>query len=146
MGSYVEPPIGARLSLLGAALVLPLLACARTERAEPVRGDVLFADGCARCHGKDGRGVAASATAATGPTPRNFRDHAFHAQRRDADLRRTIIEGKGTAMPPFGTTFDDAQLSALVAHLRSLDPGPAALEPKPLTAPSAGGGKEAERR
>ena len=30
-------------------------------------------------------------------------------------------DGKGTGMPQFGTTFNDAQLSALVKHVRSFD-------------------------
>jgi mono/diheme cytochrome c family protein len=32
------------------------------------------------------------------------------------------VSGKGAAMPPFGTMFDEAQLRALVAEVRSFDP------------------------
>jgi mono/diheme cytochrome c family protein len=31
------------------------------------------------------------------------------------------VNGKGLGMPPFGTTFTDAQLDALVAQVRSFD-------------------------
>lgn len=117
MGSHARSSV--------APLVVIALAvgagCRRTERTEPVRGDALFAASCARCHGQDGRGGTPSAQ---GPTPRNFRDHAFHAARSDADLKRTIREGKGTGMPAFGAGFDEAQLAALLAHLRTFDPGP----------------------
>ena len=102
------------LALLGVLLV----ACSRAEADAP-RGEALFAGTCARCHGADGAG---GLPVASGQTPRNFRDHAFHVSRSDADLKRTIREGKPPGMPPFGTTFDEAQLAALVTHLRSLDP------------------------
>ena len=58
-----------------------------------------------------------------GPAPRNFTDHEFHTKHVDAELRQTIINGKGTGMPAFGTTFTSEQLDALVAYVRSLDPG-----------------------
>jgi mono/diheme cytochrome c family protein len=34
-----------------------------------------------------------------------------------------VVNGKGVGMPPFGTMFTDTQLSALVAYVRSLNPG-----------------------
>ena len=65
--------------------------------------------------------IAAVGLVPGGPSPRNFRDHAFQTTRTDAQIKETIMNGKGTAMPPFGAVFDDAQLGALVAHVRSLD-------------------------
>ncbi len=65
---------------------------------------------------------------ANGASPRNFRDHAFHASRSDADIRRTITSGTPTGMPPFAGVFDDAQLAALVAYVRTFDPEPAKAE------------------
>lgn len=56
-----------------------------------------------------------------GPSPRNFTDHAFQETHTDFDIQTTIVNGRGTGMPPFGPTFNDAQLNALVAHVRSLD-------------------------
>ncbi len=46
----------------------------------------------------------------------------FSATRTDEQLKLTIMNGKGTGMPSFGTLFDEAQLRSLVAHVRSLDP------------------------
>lgn len=96
------------------------VGCKRSEAA-PADGRELFAGACARCHGADGAGGLA--LQAGGPTPRNLRDAEFQRSRTDEQIRMTIVNGKGTGMPPFGSTFTDAQLSALVAHVRSLDPG-----------------------
>jgi mono/diheme cytochrome c family protein len=100
-----------------AALALAASGCKRSDG--PPDGRELFGGACARCHGADGSGGVASAG---GPAPRNFRDHAFHAERTDEQLKKTIVGGKGTGMPGFGRAFDDAQLDALVAYVRSLDP------------------------
>ena len=93
------------------------LGCKRSEAAPP-QGRELFATTCARCHGTEGNGGVASAV---GPQPRNFRDHDFQMSRTDEQLKQTIRNGKGSGMPPFGTLYDDAQLSALVATIRSFD-------------------------
>lgn len=83
-------------------------------------GPTLFRSACARCHGKEGRGGPPITFG--GPSPRNFHDHAFQASRTDAQIRDAIKNGKGSGMPAFGAAFDDAQLKALVAQVRSFDP------------------------
>lgn len=60
---------------------------------------------------------------AGGPRPRDFHDHAFHASRTDAQLLATVRGGTGTGMPAFAGTLSDAQISAAVRHVRTLDPG-----------------------
>lgn len=57
-----------------------------------------------------------------GPSPRNFHDREFQSSRSTDQIRQTIVNGKGIAMPPFGTTFTDTQLDSLVAYVRSCDP------------------------
>lgn len=101
------------------AAALALAGCKRPQ-ADPAQGRTLFANACARCHGDDGAGGLPLYDG--GPSPRNFRDHEFHVGRTDEQLKQTIKNGKGSGMPPFGTTFDDAQLDALVAQVRSFDP------------------------
>lgn len=97
------------------------MGCKRSQAAEPTeQGRQLFASACSRCHGQDGSG--GFPVTPGGPSPRNFRDHAFHASHTDEQIKQTIIQGKGTAMPPFGTMFDEAQLKALIAQVRSFDP------------------------
>lgn len=95
--------------------------CQKSQAATDAEGRTLFANACARCHGVDGAGGLPLFEG--GPSPRNFRDHAFHAERTDEQIRTTIVNGKSSGMPPFGATFTEAQLAALVAHVRSLDPG-----------------------
>ena len=101
-----------------------LLACAGCKKSQAAelspQGKELFAATCARCHGQDGTG--GFPVSPGGPSPRNFRDHAFQASHTDEQIKNTIVNGKGTAMPPFGKTFDDAQLRALVSTVRSFDP------------------------
>lgn len=80
----------------------------------------LFTAACARCHGPDGTGGLPIFEG--GPSPRNFHDHSFQLSRTDEQLKETIKSGKGSGMPPFGTMFDDAQLTSLVLQIRSFDP------------------------
>jgi mono/diheme cytochrome c family protein len=101
-------------------VALSAAACQRGAHDDPrAQAKQLFDSSCGKCHGSDGRGgfPAAEGLAA----PRNFADAAFHASRTDAELRDAIVRGKGQ-MPPFGKLFDDAQLDALVGHIRRFNP------------------------
>lgn len=96
-------------------------ACKKSQASEATpQGKELFASACARCHGQDGSG--GFPVTPGGPSPRNFREHGFHATHSDDQIKSTIINGKPPSMPPFGSTFDEAQLRALVTTVRSFDP------------------------
>ena len=98
------------------ALLTVLAGCSQaTAQSEDLFGSV-----CARCHGALGLGGVAKAGI---PAPRNFHDAAFQSARSDAQIRATIVEGKGGAMPSFRGAFSAAQLDALVARVRSFAPG-----------------------
>jgi cytochrome c oxidase cbb3-type subunit III len=102
-------------------LLLACAGCKKSQAAESSpKGKELFAATCARCHGQDGTG--GFPVSAGGPSPRNFRDHAFQVSHTDEQIKNTIVNGKGTAMPPFGATFDEDQLRAIVGTVRSFDP------------------------
>jgi mono/diheme cytochrome c family protein len=106
-----------------AVLLVTLAACAcgcKRSAAATTESRELFVNACSRCHGVDGSGGLPIFEG--GPSPRNFRDHDFQLSRTDEQLKQTIRNGKGSGMPPFGTTFDDAQLDALVLQIRSFDP------------------------
>ena len=96
--------------------------CKKSQAAEEptTQGRELFANACSRCHGSDGTGGFPQAAGL--PSPRNFRDHGFQASHTDEQIEQTIQNGKGTAMPAFGATFDPAQRKALVRMVRSFDP------------------------
>lgn len=87
--------------------------------SDPAAGRTLFASACARCHGAEGAGGLP--LFAGGPAPRNLRDPSFQREHTDEQIKATIVNGKGLSMPPFGATFSDAQLTALVTHVRSLE-------------------------
>lgn len=111
----------ARLTTIAGVTVMAValqFSCTRSGGSED--GAAIFASSCARCHGSDGAGGAAVSTG--GVQPRNFREGDFHAQRTDEQIKQTIINGKGTAMPSFGVMFTDVQLRALVTHVRSFGP------------------------
>ncbi len=93
-------------------------ACRSPAKKSTPTGAELYAGVCARCHGPDGAGGPAVGSS---PAPRNFRDHAFQVARTDDELKQVIRNGKGVAMPAFGTAFDEAGLAALVAQVRSFD-------------------------
>lgn len=101
------------------ALAMTTGGCKKSEAAT-AESRQLFVNACSRCHGADGAGGLPLYEG--GPSPRNFRDHDFQLARTDEQLKMIIRNGKGTGMPPFGATFDDAQLEALVATIRTFDP------------------------
>jgi mono/diheme cytochrome c family protein len=106
-----------------AVVIVVFLLAAGCEKkvsvaSDPGAGRSLFASACARCHGAGGTGGLP--LFAGGPSPRNLRDAAFQREHTDEQIRMAIVNGKGPGMPPFGTTFSDAELTALVTHVRSL--------------------------
>ena len=95
-------------------------------------GKALFAT-CAACHGKDAQGRI-------GVGPR-IASESYLAAASDAFLLDTIREGReGTTMVAWKERFDDSQIEALVAYLRSLhDVEPAELDESPLSGDAANG-------
>jgi len=110
-------PVALTLAL---ALAPSTGGCKKSEAAGTAESQQLFVNACSRCHGAEGAGGLPLYEG--GPSPRSFRDHQFQLSRTDEQLKMTIRNGKGSGMPPFGTTFDDAQLDALVASIRGFDP------------------------
>jgi mono/diheme cytochrome c family protein len=109
------------LAVAVAASLAALAAACSKPRAEPTAdAKALFASVCARCHGEEGRGGLPLFEG--GPSPRDFADAEFQRTHTDEDIKRTIREGKGAGMPPFGATFTPEQLDALVGRVRSFDP------------------------
>ncbi len=103
------------------------LSAERTPKAPAANGkaesgEALYRRLCAGCHQPDGRG-----------RPPTFPALAGNRTLADADhVIRTILHGKpGTAMPPFGTQLNDAQVAAVASYVRTAwgnDYGPVAPE------------------
>jgi hypothetical protein len=77
----------------------------------------LFNRYCIRCHGVDGRGVWDI------PDVPNFTNPRWQAYRTDAQLARSILEGRGAVMPPWRGTLSLEEAWAMARYLRTLVPG-----------------------
>ncbi len=69
----------------------------------------LFATSCGWCHFKGGR------EAGKGPK-------LMDTTLTDSEIIARIRAGKVGSMPAFGSTFNDAQLAAIIAYIRALKP------------------------
>lgn len=87
-----------------------------------VLGPRVFATRCALCHGADGHGDGVGSKALN-PKPRNFHDKAYMSSRTDAQLLEVIHNGKG-AMPKWGGVLSEAEIAAVLEHVRKLGEKP----------------------
>jgi len=100
-------------------------AAAPIEPVRPSREAIgLFSEHCASCHGADGSGADGRAEM---PRLPDFRRAAWQSSRPDATLLASIINGRGTEMPPFQGEVTDAQARELVAVVRAFGPEPRAV-------------------
>jgi mono/diheme cytochrome c family protein/uncharacterized membrane protein len=79
----------------------------------------LFRQRCAKCHGADGTGNAARDRL---PEIPDFTKAPWHARRTDAQLLASILDGKGSEMPPHRGKISEEQARGLVAYVRSFAP------------------------
>jgi mono/diheme cytochrome c family protein len=98
------------------------LGHARTDLARAAfrrRGPVpaVFQRYCVRCHGPDGDGAAMRANFRSIP---DFTSRAWQEQHSASRLETSILEGRGSAMPPFSGKIDEPSATELVAFVRSL--------------------------
>lgn len=119
------------LALSLATQTAPLVVEVRGIAAPPAGNAELIAAGqmtygarCQMCHGKDGNADTPVGRAMK-PAPRKFSDAAWQAKVGDADIIRAISEGgaaikKSPAMPAFKDLSPPAQMTPLVAFIRSL--------------------------
>lgn len=83
-----------------------------------------FKQVCSACHGMEGKGDGPGA-AGLDPKPADFADPAFWADKDDATLEKAIREGgasvgKSSAMPAWGSLYNEDQAKQLVAYLHTL--------------------------
>lgn len=101
------------LAALVAALLPAMAAHAAADGSESVaKGRALYMTYCTPCHGNDGKSLVEAVSDATDLTePKLYRSGSS-----DADIERSIRDGVGGVMPPWGTVIgkgDD------IRHLRN---------------------------
>ena len=101
------------LSLLGGAV------------AHAADGEQLFKFYCTQCHGLQGKGDGPNVTKDFPVDPRDFTETAEMDKLSDADIKNVVLDGgpvadKSPMMPPWGKTLTDADVDALIKHLRKL--------------------------
>jgi mono/diheme cytochrome c family protein len=82
-------------------------------------GGRLFRRYCAMCHSSDGRATQARNTLAAIP---DFTHLGWHKSRSDAQLTVSVLDGKGTGMPPFRSKLTREQARELVRFVRTFAP------------------------
>jgi mono/diheme cytochrome c family protein len=97
----------------------------------------LFNRYCIRCHGVDGRGIWDI------PDVPDFTNVRWQACRTDAQLARSILEGRGSVMPPWRGALSLEEAWALARYVRTLVPGTQAERPDFGTAVNAPTGPRA---
>lgn len=93
-----------------------------TPEASMLRGDIVFNNYCALCHGVNADGKGRAARIYT-PKPANLRT----SMKNDAYKEMIIRKGgkamaRSTFMPPWGDELTDEQITDVVFYLRSIAP------------------------
>ena len=113
--------------------LLALVASAGEPAAPPAKA--LYGAKCASCHAKDAKGNPNMAKMFKIAVAKLDLTSGEIAQMKDEDLVKAIAEGKGEGkakMPAFKEKLKPAEITELVAYLRSMAPakgGPAAEKP-----------------
>lgn len=100
--------------------VLATVVIASTGVSIAADAGLMWAQNCASCHGKDGSG---NTMLGKKLGVKDYHDAKLQAAFSDAEAERAIKEGVKTngkeTMKPFGSKLSDADIKALVAHIRS---------------------------
>jgi mono/diheme cytochrome c family protein len=111
--------------LICAAAALGLVAFGAVGAAAESDVKQVFKFYCAQCHGLGGKGDGPNVTKDFPVSPRNFTNAAEMNKLSDADIKNVVLDGgpamsKSPMMPPWGKTLTEAEVDALVKHLREL--------------------------
>jgi mono/diheme cytochrome c family protein len=112
-----------RLLRKASVLALAVMACAAPARAagDTAKGGALYAQFCAGCHGKDGRGGAHTFM----PHVDTLTKKGYIDQMPDEYLAFIIGEGgaaagKNAYMPAWKSKLSEQDIQDVIAHIRSL--------------------------
>jgi cytochrome c553 len=107
------------------ALSALLIVCSSAYAADASKGQPLYAQRCAMCHGDKGAGDGPlSATMPEGQKPRNLSGSEYKYATDDAKLKEIISKGGAAVglsiLMPAQSDLNDAQLADLIAFVKSL--------------------------
>jgi mono/diheme cytochrome c family protein/uncharacterized membrane protein len=111
-----------------------------TTAADVSATESLFQQHCTKCHAADGTGKTTRRRLARIP---NFSAASWQAQRSDAQLLASILDGKGPKMPAWRGKISEQQARSLVARVRAFA-SPADRSGQELDEPAPPGPSEAE--
>ena len=102
-----------RVAPVAAVLALTLTAAP----AAAANAQTIFAKTCSICHGPEGQPIEVF----TKQGVRNFKDEAWQKASTDAQIEKSIREGrKGTLMASFEKQYSAEEIKGLVAYIRKL--------------------------
>ncbi len=112
----------------------------------PSRGEALYRQYCAVCHGATGEGDGPNAAFLEDDRPRDLTDARYMARLTDRDLTEVIRGGGGGVgrsrfMPAWGNTLSPQQVGDVVAYTRGLSRQPQRLMALPAGPPAAAGAR-----
>ncbi len=102
--------------------------------AARMSADHVYRTYCLACHGEGGQG---SLVRAAMPTIPDFSDTKWQASRSDAELHRSVLEGKGTFMLPMKDKLGTADAERMVAFVRRFAQGGQVVQVQPMPGPGA---------
>jgi cytochrome c6 len=111
---YVICTTATLMALVVGLMLFPVSIVRANRGQDSAAGRETFRTKCAMCHGEDGGGSDVGKAM-------NVPDLRSQAVQKlpDAELAQVISNGKA-GMPPFKNSLSEAQIQALVAHIRSL--------------------------
>ena len=109
-------------------------AAARTADSTSKTPIQVYRTACLRCHDTDGKGEIVRDVF---PQVPDFTNEKWHASRSDANLKRSILEGKGKSMPCMKDKLGATDVTQIVAFVRAFRGGKQVVdeEPEAQTAP-----------
>jgi mono/diheme cytochrome c family protein len=101
---------------------------AAMEEKEPKRpvAHGIYTKFCLACHGTDGK---AKEMKEKMPTIPDFTDRKWQDGVSNVQLIVSILEGKGTLMPPYQAALNEDQVRDLVGYVRDFAPRPTTSNP-----------------